>query len=109
MKIFFLKVYKYLSLLRIIMKELMLKVNEIEPVYGSRFTSQELIENIKNNGWNKIAPLPVVEIPSCLRIDGKRYSSWDGHHRYNAAINTSTHLINCVLYGEDDDFERAKS
>lgn len=96
------------SLFTIIMQRKRISLNELEPAWGYDHHSPDLVKRVQERGWEGIAPIPVIEIPEKLRIDGKRYSYCDGHHRHNAAIITGADSLDCILYDERDDIEEVE-
>ena len=85
------------------MKEVVLQVSELSPTCGVNHPSDGLRSHVQRNGWDDIAPIPVIEIPQELQCDDKRFSFTDGHHRYVAALDTSTPAVRCVVYDGIDD------
>ncbi len=86
-----------------------IELDKIEPAFGYEQHSPALVERVRNEGWDGIPPVPVVELPEERRKDGKEYFQPDGHHRHNAAILTGADTLKCIIYDETDNpFEIAQ-
>lgn len=87
------------------MQQRQINLDEIEPMWGYDYYNPDLVERVREKGWEGIPPIPVIEIPQRLRVHGKRYHHSDGHKRHNAAIVTNADTINCIIYDGSDDLQ----
>jgi len=88
-----------------IMQRKQIPIEEMKPMWGNGYHSPKLIKKIRKEGWEKIPPIPVIEIPEELRTDWKRYSFCDGHNRYDTAIATNTNSLDCIVYDASDNIK----